>query len=53
MKRIFQLVMTLIGAVLGIVILNVVNAASLWMETSGIIFIIANFLAGLIGGIIF
>lgn len=53
MKRIFQLVITLIGAVLGIVILNVVNAASSLIQTSGIIFIIANFLAGLIGGIIF
>ena len=53
MKRIFQLVITLIGAVLGIVILNVVNAASSFIDSSGIIFILANVIAGLIGGIIF
>ena len=53
MKRIIQLVITLIGAALGIVILNVVNAASSFIDSSGIIFIIANIIAGLIGGIIF
>ena len=53
MKRIIQLVITLIGAVLGIVILNVVNAASSFIDQRGIIFILANVLAGLVGGIIF
>ncbi|WP_099321288.1 PIN/TRAM domain-containing protein [Anaerococcus sp. Marseille-P3625] len=53
MKRIFQLVITLIGIVLGIVIFNIVNAASSFIEQRGIIFIIANVLAGLVGGIIF
>ena len=53
MKRIIQLVITLIGAVLGIVILNVVNAASSFIDSRGIIFILANVLAGLVGGIIF
>ncbi|MFO3717378.1 PIN/TRAM domain-containing protein [Anaerococcus sp. ENR1011] len=53
MKRIFEILITLIGVVLGIVILNVVNAASSFVETSGIIFIIANAIAGLIGGIVF
>lgn len=53
MKRIFEILITLIGVVLGIVILNVINAASSFVETSGIIFIVANAIAGLIGGIIF
>ena len=53
MKRVFQLVITLIGAVLGIVILNVVNAASSFIDSSGIIFILANVIAGIIGGVIF
>ena len=53
MKRIFEILITLIGVVLGIVILNVVNAASFIIEPSGIIFIIANVIAGLIGGVIF
>lgn len=53
MKRIFQLVISLIGVVLGIVILNVVNAASPFMKASGIVFIIANILSGLIGAILF
>ena len=53
MKRIFQLVITLIGAALGIVILNVINAASPFIEASGIVFIIANILAGAVGGLIF
>ena len=53
MKRIFQLVISLIGAVLGIVILNVINAASPFMESSGIVFIIFYIIAGLIGAILF
>lgn len=53
MKRIIQLVITLIGAVLGIVILNAVNAAVSLIEPRGIIFIAINVVAGLIGGIIF
>ena len=53
MKRIFQILITLIGLALGIVILNAVNAATLLIDKSGIIFIIANILAGLIGGIVF
>ena len=53
MKRIFQLVISLIGAVLGIVILNVINAASPFLESSGIVFIIIYILAGLIGAILF
>ena len=53
MKRIIQLVITLIGAAVGIAILNMVNAASSFIDPSGIIFIIANIIAGLIGGVIF
>ena len=53
MKRIFEILITLIGLVLGVVVLNVVNAASSFVATSGILFIIANVLAGLVGGIIF
>ena len=53
MKRIFEILITLIGLVLGIVVLNVFNAASLLIQPSGIIFIIANVIAGLVGGIIF
>ena len=53
MKRIFQLVITLIGAVLGLVIFNTINAASAFIAESGITFIIANVIAGLIGGVIF
>ena len=45
MKRIFQILITLIGLALGIVILNAVNAATLLIDKSGIIFIIANILA--------
>lgn len=53
MKRIFQILITLIGLALGIVILNAVNAATLLIDKSGIIFIIANIVAGLVGGIVF
>ncbi|WP_394024214.1 PIN/TRAM domain-containing protein [Anaerococcus martiniensis] len=53
MKRVFEILITLIGLVLGIVVLNVFNAASLLIQPSGIIFIIANVIAGLVGGIIF
>lgn len=53
MKRIFQLLITLIGAVLGVVIFNMVNAATDFIVTSGISFIIANIIAGLIGGVVF
>ncbi len=53
MRRIFQLVITLIGTVLGIVIFNLINAATNLLADSGIMFIIANIIAGLIGGVIF
>ena len=41
MKRIIRLVFTLIGAVLGIVILGIVNAAVGFLPSSGTLFIIA------------
>ena len=41
MKRIIQLVITLIGAAVGIAILNMVNAASSFIDPSGIIFILS------------
>ena len=53
MKRIIQLVITLIGAVLGIVVLNAVNAAVSIIDPRGIIYIVFNIFAGLIGGVIF
>ena len=45
MKRIIRLVFTLIGAVLGIVVLKVVNAAFGFIPNSGKLFIGANILA--------
>ena len=53
MKRIIRLVFTLIGAVLGIVILGIVNAAVGFLPSSGTLFIIANVLASALFAIIF
>ncbi|WP_296129413.1 PIN domain-containing protein [uncultured Anaerococcus sp.] len=53
MKRIIRLVFTLIGAVLGIVVLKVVNAAFGFIPNSGKLFIGANILASALFAFIF
>lgn len=53
MKRIIRLVFTLIGAVLGIVIFNVVNAAFGFVPESGRLFLIANIAVSALFGLVF
>ncbi|MDO5047525.1 MAG: PIN/TRAM domain-containing protein [Anaerococcus sp.] len=53
MKRIIRLVLSIIGAVLGIVLLRLINAGLDFLPSAGIWFIVANVFAALLGALLF
>lgn len=53
MKRIIRLVLSIIGAVLGIVILRLINAGTGFLPGAGFVMIFAHIAAALLGALVF